>query len=280
MKFRYFTIVSLIIASSFGIRTDVYASDSLKTNKTIWQNLGGDIVTSLKDAGAYVTSPLRFSGRDWLYTGGIVATIGVVMATDKEVRQRLGRNTTSSTNRDFWDVPTYYGNALYAGVFSAAFYTTGLFSGNDWIRTTGRLLIEGLAFAGSVDVIVKYITGRQRPYASESQWNYKWFQTNNDNQSFPSGHSTVAFAVSTVLAERIDNNIARAGLYGLAGLTAIARVVNNQHWLSDVVSGGLLGFCSGYFVVHREQEREKGTTGATHFSIYPSLNGLSAAWSF
>jgi membrane-associated phospholipid phosphatase len=282
------TFIILTFVTPFSICSDAYASDSLQTHerrspqrdKTVWQKIGNDIVLTLNDAGNYFTSPLRFSGKDWLYIAGFAGVEGVIMATDKEMKNRLGRNTTSSINHDFWDIPTDYGNALYVGALCGAFYATGLFTSNDWIRVTGRMLLEGLAFAGTVDITVKYIAGRQRPYTTDNQWNFLWFQTNNDFQSFPSGHSPVAFVVSTVLAERIDNNLVRAGLYGFAGLTALARVVNNQHWLSDVVAGSLLGFCTGYFVVHREDQREHGTKGGTGLSFYPSLSGFHAVYNF
>jgi membrane-associated phospholipid phosphatase len=275
-----YVLILLTVLSTFSFTNSLHAADSLHTHNTIWQNLGGDIVTSLNDAGQFFTSPLRFSGRDWLYTGGTFVAIGVFMSTDKEMKNRLGRNTTSSINHDLWDIPTDYGNALITGSLCCTFYGVGLFSGDNWIRVTGRMLLESLAFAGSLGTAVKFITGRERPYISESQWNFKWFQTKDESLSFPSGHAIVAFSVSTVLAERIDNNFVRAGLYGFAGLAAIARVVNNQHWLSDVVTGGLLGFCSGYFVVHEEQQREQGIKGGSSFTIYPSFNGLNAVWKF
>jgi hypothetical protein len=65
-------------------------------------------------------------------------------------------------------------------------------------------------------------------------------------------------------------------LYGFAKLTDCDRIANDKHWLSDVLTGGLLGFGSGYYIVHREDEKGKKTGG---FSFYPSLNGLIFVWS-
>ena len=280
-KNKHSLLIIILLVNFFSFNTHSFSSDGLKDHKTIWQNIGDDIVISLKDAGAYYTAPLHFSGKEWIYTGAVVGGTVLIMATDKETKKQLGRNTTTSINHDLWDVPYYYGDALYAGAFSGGVYAFGLFTRSDDIRVTGRLMLESLAFAGSVTLVLKSVFGRERPYVTDNQWNFKWFQTKNDFASFPGGHSTVTFALSTVLAERIHNVWASIGLYGFAGLTAISRVVNNQHWFSDVVFGSVLGLGAGYFVVYREEEREKQPGhGSGGLSIYPSMNGLNVVWRF
>jgi len=143
-----------------------------------------------------------------------------------------------------------------------------MFTHNNSIRVTGRLLLETLTLAGIMDVSSKYLTGRDRPYFSNDQYRFKAFQSKGEHVSFPSGHTTTAFAVSTVLAERIDNTYARIGFYTLASLTACARVRNNVHWFSDVVAGSILGFGTGYFIVHRESVRiQKSKNGGDYHFI-------------
>jgi hypothetical protein len=271
--------VSIFLFLSFN--THALFSDGLKDHKSIWQNIGDDIVISLNDAGAYYTAPLHYTGTDWLHTAGIAGITVLFMTTDKEAKKQLGRNTITSINHDLWDVPYYYGDAVYAGAFCGTVYAAGLFTRSDGVRVTGRLMLESLAFAGSVNLLLKFAAGRQRPYAAANQWNYKPFNVKNEFNSFPSGHATVAFALSSVLAQRIGNVWASIGLYGFAGLTAVSRVVNNQHWVSDVFFGSVLGLGAGYFVVHMENEREhRPGHGAYGFSIYPSLNGLNVVWKF
>ena len=68
----------------------------------------------------------------------------------------------------------------------------------------------------------------------------------------PSGHATVAFAVSSVLAERIDNLYASIGLYSIASVTAISRLYHNRHWLSDVAVAATIGTATGLFVVRQD----------------------------
>jgi membrane-associated phospholipid phosphatase len=134
---------------------------------------------------------------------------------------------------------------------------------------------------------MRYLFGRTRPFSSKegSQYEFTWFQTAGDTQSFPSGHTAVAFATSTVLAERIDTWWARVILYSFAAMTGYARLYNDKHWLSDVIFGGALGFSSGMYVIKREEQREKNEKRKMKrkgggFSFYPSFNGLSLSYNF
>jgi membrane-associated phospholipid phosphatase len=277
-----FTLELIMLSLLIG-NSDAPAYDSTRTKKSIWNKLTDDAAIFAGDGGAFFISPLHFSGKDWLYAAGVLGVSGLSMIPDKEIKKQAGRNTTGTYNNDFWDIPTAYGFVQYPSIFAGTIYAAGLISNNDDVRITGRLLLESLAYSGITVMLARYAFGRYRPYYSDDPWKYTWFQPKNDTQSFPSGHVTVAFATSTVLAERIDAWWARIGFYGLAALTAYTRILNNQHWFSDVVVGGLLGFGAGYFVINREEIREKssqrGKKGG-RLSIFPSFNGINFVYGF
>jgi membrane-associated phospholipid phosphatase len=72
--------------------------------------------------------------------------------------------------------------------------------------------------------------------------------------SFPSGHTSAAFATAAVL----DGDFGwRAGVPAFAAATFIGwtRVRDSHHWLSDVVVGGAIGAIAGRTVVGRADER-------------------------
>jgi membrane-associated phospholipid phosphatase len=134
---------------------------------------------------------------------------------------------------------------------------------------------------------LRYLLGRTRPFSSikDSQYEFTWLQSRGDTQSFPSGHTVVAFATSTILAEKIDTWWARVVLYGFAALTGYARLYNDQHWLSDVIFGAALGYGSAKYVLKREEEREniqkkKLKNKGGGFSLYPSFNGIGLSYTF
>lgn len=106
------------------------------------------------------------------------------------------------------------------------------------VTRTGARLATTLAVVTIIGRGMKKGIGRARPSAGTDQYTFDPLSTYD---AFPSGHTTVAFAISTTLADAIDRPWADAGLYTLAGGTLVSRVVGNHHWLSDVVGAAVLG---------------------------------------
>jgi len=80
---------------------------------------------------------------------------------------------------------------------------------------------------------MKYSVHRERPNKS----NFK---------SFPSGHTTTAFAAAELLHQeygQLSPWISVAG-YTTAAATAYLRIHNNEHWLGDVIAGAGIGMAS------------------------------------
>jgi membrane-associated phospholipid phosphatase len=211
--------------------------------------------TTLEDTKLYFTSPLRWDEEDWLYFGGALVAIGAAHSFDARVRDHFATGSKAVLNggedkdslRDA--APTL---ALIAG--------TGLYASfiddRDGYRETWAL-IEAGAFSGATAEVLGYATGRERPDATTSpnEWG-------KGSDSFPSLHTTVAFAVGTVFAESGNDEyrwIRRIIGYGVAGATAYARVEENVHWLSDTVAGAALGIATAKFVLNRQDAKSQGT---------------------
>lgn len=221
--------------------------------------------TALTDTGLYFTAPLRWDAMDWAYFGGTVLAIGAAHHYDDQVRThyvaRAKANLDSSDPHSTRDaIPTF-----------AVIGATGLFAWalNDsaGYEEAGSMLEAGALTAVST-LALKYAAGRQRP--SETGDANAWFKSGD---SFPSRHVSVAFAVGTVLAESGSDNyrwIRRILGYGIAGVTAYNRVHDNQHWLSDTVSGAALGLATAHFVMNRRNPED----GPSAFSIAPISDGV------
>jgi membrane-associated phospholipid phosphatase len=59
--------------------------------------------------------------------------------------------------------------------------------------------------------------------------------------SFPSGHTASAFAGATTLSFQYPRWYVILPSYGLAGIVGGSRLTSNNHWLSDVTVGALIG---------------------------------------
>jgi membrane-associated phospholipid phosphatase len=209
---------------------------------------------TLEDTKLYFTSPLRWDAEDWLYFGGALAAIGAAHSFDERVRDHFATGSRAALNggadknslRDA--APTV---ALLAG--------TGLYAAfiddHDGYREAWSL-IEAGAFSGATAEVLGYATGRERPDATTSanEWG-------KGSDSFPSLHTTVAFAVGTVFAESGNDEyrwIRRIIGYGVASATGYVRVSGNVHWLSDSVAGAALGIATARFVLNRQGAQDRG----------------------
>ena len=253
------------------------AQDSARARQAVWNTISRDVDDLICDASSFFTAPLRFGREEWSYTAGILGATALLFTSDAAIQQTISIAERSSINGDFWDIPTVYGSIHLAGGLTLTTYATGLITGNQEMRVTGRLLGESLLLAGIPTLAIKYFTARARPYTGMGSWRFNGFLWSVAMQSFPSGHASVAFAISTVLAERADNIWARVGLYGLASLTVLARVRNNQHWFSDVVVGAGLGLAAGLHVTAREEQRTSPHATECRVILYPSSSGLTIA---
>ena len=118
----------------------------------------------------------------------------------------------------------------------------GLESRSSWARmVTSGAISTGVML--STVYVVKYGLGRLRPDGS----------TYN---SFPSGHTAMAFTSATLLHKEYGHLspwVSIAG-YTAATVTGISRMLNNRHWLSDVVVGAGVGILStelGYLIADK-----------------------------
>ncbi len=108
----------------------------------------------------------------------------------------------------------------------------GYRSKTDLLNRTAILLKGELVMAGSV-FILKTTTHQLRP-------------DNSTYNSFPSGHTAQAFAAATFLSEEYKGRFKWMpyAAYGIASSVGVMRMVNNRHYISDVLFGAGLGYLS------------------------------------
>ncbi len=241
------SLVTFLISLLLFTNTE-FAQDK-KDDKNIGQTFLSDVNHFFYTGGEIATQPLQYSSSDWLTFGAVVGGTALLFTVDQNVREFAQENQNSTKDKIF-GIDKYYGSG-YTALFTAGLYGVGLFTGESGIRKLGLHASEALIYAGIITTVLKVIIGRRRPYAGDDHLVFKPFQfTNNDYQSLPSGHTTVVFAVSTVMADYIDNIFWKIFWYGSAGLVGAARIYHDKHWVSDVFLGGAIGYFVGRFVVN------------------------------
>ncbi|MEO8233649.1 MAG: phosphatase PAP2 family protein [Ignavibacteriota bacterium] len=228
-----------------------------------------DVNDALKISAGFYTSPLKFDTEDWIKLSAVVGLTGIVTLADKDIRNFSQRNQSSVANKIF-DSDKYY-STEFAGISILAFYGYGLIADNSNVRKLAVKLTEATLFASSITLITKVVVGRGRPYKQDNQYYTNPFTIDNDYNSFPSGHTTLAFAYSTVMANEIDNIFWKVGWYTAAGLVGYARVYHNQHWISDVIMGAAIGYFSGEFVNNHDLNNKEKFS----INLYPLPKGFA-----
>jgi undecaprenyl-diphosphatase len=139
---------------------------------------------------------------------------------------------------------------------------------NDNGRREAWTMFEAAGLSTVTAYALKYAIARQGPDQTSDP--NEWFKSGG--RSFPSEHSTAAFAVGTVLAESGNDEyrwLRRLLGYGLGIATSYERLKHDAHWLSDTVAGAALGAASANFAM----KRSNGTDEDGGLSVVPVQGG-------
>ena len=142
---------------------------------------------------------------------------------DLWMKDAMQRSQSSSTER-IASIGNFYGTTFAGAAVAVGVYSTGLLAKSYSWRTAGRRIAESLVLAGVTTTVLKAAVGRARPYTNMGSTHVSPFAFKEDYYSWPSGHTTVAFAVSSSLARSIDNAWVGSLLYLGAASTGAARM--------------------------------------------------------
>jgi membrane-associated phospholipid phosphatase len=157
-----------------------------------------------------------------------------------------------------------YGTYSLIGLGGASF-VFGHMTHNDHLRETGLLAGEAAINATGLAYGFKEIAQRQRPYQDDGNGHFF-----TGGGSFPSEHSAIAWSIASVWAHEYPGWFSEAAAYSLATAISATRVTAKQHFPSDVIVGGALGWVFGHEVYRAHHDPELGGSG------WGSLTGESA----
>ncbi len=199
----------------------------------------------IDDVKHVVGAPARWDEAEWLQAGwASLAVVGTALVIDRPLRDEMRRHTGDNT---FITQVERFGAQYAAGVVGG-FYLAGVLTDD---QTSIQVAQDGIAASliasGIITPAIKLVAGRSRPRADQGIYYFKPFSSNNS--SFPSGHTTEAFALAAVVSDHYDASWVSYTSYSIAGLVGLARTYHHAHFASDVLAGAMIGTLVGKSVV-------------------------------
>jgi membrane-associated phospholipid phosphatase len=134
------------------------------------------------------------------------------------------------------------GNLLAA---SGAIYGSGLLMRDPKLQRAGILVASSLLINDFVTDKLKDEFQRSRPCEAPHNYYFDGGEGGRHHASFPSGHTSTAFAFAASMATVYKNHRWVPPVsYGMATLVGLSRIYDNKHWATDVLAGAAVGILS------------------------------------
>jgi membrane-associated phospholipid phosphatase len=208
------------------------------------EKLGRNVLLDQKDIW---TSPFHMNRHNaGLWLGFAAITAGLVASDhwsstqlENSVGQVRWANHVSNIGSVYTVIPV-----------AAGFYGFGVLKNDSTARETGVLGAEAMLDGIIVAEALKFAAGRTRPNALGERGSFF-----DGGASFPSGHAMSSWALASVIAHKYSHHkIVPIVAYGLASVVSTARFAAQQHYASDIVAGGAMGWFIGHYVYRTHDE--------------------------
>ncbi len=209
------------------------------------------------------TSPFRLRAEDsnCLLPAG-VGVFGLVAADNHIMRHFVGTPLAHSNSFSNYGLATMAGGA-------ASLYLRGIAIHDEHARETGFLAGEAAVNSVIVAESLKLAFGRARPEAANAG------RFGTGGASFPSEHALAAWSIASVVAHEYPGPLTKLLAYGAASGISGARVAAREHFPSDVIVGGALGYLIGRYVYAAHHDRELPGASGNQFGEDSSVDNKS-----
>lgn len=219
----------------------------------------GQVVLSTPDTARTQVHKHLFNHRDLIIAGALTATTFALFPLDKRIATDL-RDSATQANRFFGHAADGFELIASPGAYfiGGGLYLTGRLGGSSRLADLGWHGTEAVLVGEGITSLLKLVMGRSRPYVSggSDPRDFAFFKGGPvDRKSFPSGHTTTAFAAAAAVTDETTLWWPRSTwfvgpiMYGGATMVGLSRMYHSKHWASDVALGALVGTFSGKKVV-------------------------------
>jgi membrane-associated phospholipid phosphatase len=210
------------------------------------------------------TSPFHMHASDapwWIGFGGATAAL---IATDHRTSTLL----ENSKGQIAWgNNLSKIGTSYTLLPLVAGFYSFGVVGDNPKAREVGVLGAEALLDSFIVVSVLKPIAGRNRPNSPSEPGQFF-----DGGASFPSGHAIGSWAMASILSYEYGHTIfVPIVACSLAGVVSVARFGAQQHYASDIVAGGAMGWFIGRYVWKTHQDHALHPHSGLKARLVPQL---------
>lgn len=181
--------------------------------------------------------------------GGLAATSAALIVDDEIANSGRPDDELKELGQGF-------GNPLFVGVVATGMLLAGRSDSGQRFRDASYDIFVAAAVNLAYTELLKLAVHRDRP-------------NGEDNNSFPSGHTSNAFTWATVLERHYGAKVG-VPMYALAAVIGASRISGGKHYLSDVLAGATIGFVVGRSVTRKDGEPLIGTSVTVVPAIGPS----------
>lgn len=166
-------------------------------------------------------------------------------------------------------IPRNLGRAEVAAGASVGLFLVGEIFDSEKTSRVGVRTIETLLVNSVLTSSLKIMFGRARPDTGYEEDSFAPFSFNAANWSFPSGHTSTAFAWATALSNELRHDAPYVPyiVYPLAVWVATSRMLDGRHWLTDTVAGAAVGIFSAHLVDRLHSDRAPGFDRGPQFQL-------------
>lgn len=225
--------------------------------------------------GSYLAAPTRWSGNDWLEFGAISGGIALISEHfDDNWKREMVTEGHPYYDKGIARIGNQWGDLTLSGPFMLGVYGYGRWSNDATYLNASYSMVQSAAYTGVMTTLLKGVFRRDRPNEADDESG--WLKS---GQAFPSGHTSLAFAVSRAYLNSLESpSLATQALfYGLATSTALARTHGNKHWASDVIAGAVLGIYTADFVHDQRNTQRHGDVSYTPY-MWSKGVGIKISW--
>lgn len=215
-------------------------SDSLVAQNAIVSDFNNLIDVYISDGWYILSSPARLDQKSAYKLSAVLIMGGMLYAFDQEILDGFRRSWENPVYSFISQTGAYFepmGQIEKMNPYCLAGYTIGYIFKADKLQEASIQIIESLSIAAGYKQIIRRVVGRTRP-SEHLGANYFKFNT---GESFPSGHTSNAFQVATILSYHINYLPFTVVSYGIAASIGLWRIDQNLHWASDVFLGAIYG---------------------------------------